>query len=68
MHQGFTPKKLAIKSWLFSGREFDRSEGKASQKPEPIVSAMATLVGRFFFPSSEVPGKRENRPLFLRLF
>ena len=45
MHQGFSPKKVAIKSWLLSGREFDPTEGKASVKRQPIVSAVATLLG-----------------------
>ena len=45
MHQGFAPKKVAIKSWLLSGREFDPTEGEALAKPQPIVSAVAELLG-----------------------
>ena len=45
MHQGFSPKKVAIKSWLLSGREFDPTESKALGKPKPIVSAVAELLG-----------------------
>ena len=53
--EGFAPKKVAIKSWLLSGREFDRSEGAAFLRSIPAdASHRRDLKLQSYFKQSEM--------------
>ena len=60
---GFSKEKGPGQSWVDLGREYDMKAGRSRVKTEPVVTAMATLLGQIFFRTPDDEPIREFRPL-----
>jgi len=47
-HRVFTKEKSPGQSWVDLGREYDMKAGRSRAKTEPVVTAVATLLGQIF--------------------